>query len=111
MSRKNELINIIRNLGLFNCRSQDKFVPDCFKFNLIEVRHSILQGLLDTDGHVSTDGKVSITTVSPKLSEDIKFLVQSLGGTVSIKISKRIGKRDCFYMSIVLSNNFIITFK
>ena len=49
----NKLINAIRELKLFNCRSHDKFIPDCFKFNTVEVRHSILQGMLDTDGHIA----------------------------------------------------------
>lgn len=103
----NDLITIIRELGLFNKLSHEKFVPKCFLWNSIENRHAILQGLLDTDGHVNKQGnRISITTVSPELAKNIKWLVDSLGGHCRIRTSVREGKRDCFYMAITLPDQF-----
>src|SRR4029077_6786333 len=49
-------------------------------------RTSLLQGLLDTDGCVrQSDNNIEYTTVSPRLAQDVAFLIQSLGGTARIR--------------------------
>ncbi len=64
-------------------KSADKFVPEDYKLNTPEVRLSLLQGLLDTDGGTSKSGhSVYYYSVSNKLADDVEFLVQSLGGIV-----------------------------
>jgi len=69
-------------LGLTGLRSGEKFIPESYLWGSEESRLAILQGLMDTDGTVSKKGKsVTFTTVSPRLKEDFKHLVQSLGGT------------------------------
>lgn len=90
---KNNILEAIRNLGLNGKKSNQKFIPDVYKFNTPEVRLEVLRGLIDTDGfiHVAKGGggcTVIYTTVSQKLAEDVKFMVQSFGGTVSIKTKK-----------------------
>lgn len=85
-----QMAKYLRPLGLMGTKSNDKFVPDCYKYGSVSDRVSVIQGLLDTDGTtVASRGKVTTSieygTVSPQLAEDMKFLVQSLGGTVSIK--------------------------
>ena len=49
----------IENLGLSESRSPNKFIPHIYKYSSIENRLSILQGLMDTDGHcmISKNGK------------------------------------------------------
>lgn len=67
----------------------EKFVPDCYKFNTVDIRRAVLQGLMDTDGYVCKQGvTVQFTSVSEALAEDVRFLVNSLGGnaTISSKI-------------------------
>ncbi len=79
----------IKSLGLFGKDSGSKFIPKDYLFNSVDVRLSILQGLMDTDGCVSGAG-VEFTSVSKDLSEGVQFLVRSLGGYANI--TKRITK-------------------
>lgn len=74
--------------GLVGKKSATKFIPESYKINSIKNRIAILQGLMDTDGSIWNNGVVEYTTVSPKLAEDVKFLVQSLGGTVKTSIKQ-----------------------
>lgn len=77
-----QLRGYLKSYGLIGKKSNDKFVPNQYKINSIENRLATLQGLMDTDGSIWKNGVVEYTTVSSKLAEDVKFLVQSLGGTV-----------------------------
>lgn len=70
-------------LGLRNARSATKFVPDCYKSNTAAVRLAVLRGLMDTDGFAGRTS-TSFTSVSKRLAEDVKWLVESLGGTAHI---------------------------
>lgn len=65
--------------------SEDKFIPREFKYNSRKVRLSLLQGLMDTDGYVSTNGIPIFTTVSEFLCQDIMWLARSLGYNCSFK--------------------------
>lgn len=82
----------ILNLKLNNLKPNNKFIPSSYKFDSIENRIELLRGLLDTDGHVNkiTSG-IYYTTTSKQLSEDIRFIVESLGGICKISI------RENFY--------------
>lgn len=79
---RNPVLKKLRVLGLLEKHAEDKFIPDEYLFNSVQVRTEILQGLLDTDGSVSGCG-IEYTTASPHLAEQVKFLVQSLGGIVT----------------------------
>ena len=74
----------LRELGLVGTRSPTKFVPDPYLYNSARVRLAVLQGLLDSDGGpVTQQGRtcrVQYTTTSPRLRDDVVFLVRSLGG-------------------------------
>lgn len=72
----------IKRLGLFNKYSYKKFIPQDYLFNSVENRLAILQGLMDTDGNIETNGKVEYCTTSKQLKDDVTFLVQSFGGKV-----------------------------
>lgn len=47
-------------------------------------RLALLQGLVDSDGHVTPSGQVEVTTVHRHLAEQVRELVASLGRKVSI---------------------------
>jgi len=80
----NPLTASLRGLSLMGARSGTKFVPDLYLFNSPDVRLAVLQGLLDTDGGPVTQARrtcrVQYTTISPRLRDDVVFLVRSLGG-------------------------------
>jgi phosphate starvation-inducible PhoH-like protein len=81
---ENPVTGVTRLLGLLGTRSSTKFVPDLYRYNSHQVRLAVLQGLLDTDGGPVTQRnrtcRVQYTTVSPRLRDDVIFLVRSLGG-------------------------------
>lgn len=68
--------------NLRNKHSFDKFIPDDYKFNSEDVRRSILQGLIDSDGYVSKGGLIEFACTSEQLIKDISFIVKSLGGVI-----------------------------
>jgi phosphate starvation-inducible PhoH-like protein len=80
----NPVLTTLRELGLAGTRSTTKFVPEPYLYNSASVRLALLQGLLDTDGGpVTQEGRtcrVQYTTTSPRLRDDVVFLVRSLGG-------------------------------
>ena len=68
----------LAKLGLL-CKSIDKHIPREYLLNSREVRLELLRGLIDTDGYIDKIGAVTLTTCSDRLSDDIEFLVRSLG--------------------------------
>jgi hypothetical protein len=84
-SQKNPIIEKIKELNLYHKKSHEKFIPEIYKINSKQIRIDILQGLLDSDGTVDRKcGKISFSTVSEKLADDVKFIVQSIGGIATI---------------------------
>jgi len=82
----NPVKEILKELELFGCTSENKFIPHVYKWSSVANRVALLQGLMDTDGTVDKRGTaVTYTTVSQRLAEDIKFLVESIGGKVVIR--------------------------
>ena len=79
-----ELEADLKGLKLTGCDSSTKFVPNIFKYGTVETRWSVLQGLMDTDGTIDKRGHCAFSTVSRRLAEDVKFLVNSLGGLATI---------------------------
>ncbi|NLS96673.1 MAG: hypothetical protein GXX96_31440 [Planctomycetaceae bacterium] len=65
----------LRKLGLL----QNKHVPAQYLRADYSQRLELLQGLLDTDGHVSNGGKCEIIIKYPKLADDFGELLSSLG--------------------------------
>jgi phosphate starvation-inducible PhoH-like protein len=81
---ENPVTGAVRRLGLYGTRSTTKFVPDLYLYNSHKIRLAVLQGLLDTDGGPVTQKdrtcRIQYTTTSPRLRDDVVFLVRSLGG-------------------------------
>jgi phosphate starvation-inducible protein PhoH and related proteins len=87
----------LRQLGLAGTRSSDKFVPEPYLYNSPAVREAVLQGLLDSDGGpVVQRGRtcrIQYTTCSPRLRDDVVFLVRSLGGVAYWRVRRAAGRR------------------
>jgi phosphate starvation-inducible protein PhoH and related proteins len=84
MTMENPVTGVVRRLGLYGSGSATNFVPEAYLYNSVDVRLGVLQGLLDSDGGpVVQEGRMSriqYTTVSPRLRDDVLFLVRSMGG-------------------------------
>lgn len=112
---KNHLIIKLKTLGLMGLGSHNKFIPKEYKFSTIENRLAILQGLMDTDGSISGMSKsIEFCSTSKQLTEDIVFIIQSLGGTATkaerytyytYKNVKKKGKLS-YRLNISLPNKF-----
>lgn len=85
----NPLIDLLKSIGLWGKYSGERFIPEEYFSGSHEQRLALLQGLMDTDGTIGTRNRKSYSTTSPKLAEDIKRLVYSLGGAASITIASR----------------------
>lgn len=82
---RNAIKAILVKYGLYGCSSHTKFIPVDYKYSSVEDRYAIVQGLMDTDGCASDQKIIEYSTVSKKLSEDVKEICQSLGYMVRVK--------------------------
>lgn len=71
--------NILSFYGISDKHSWDKYIPDDYKYNSIDVRKEILRGILDTDGTVNNNGIPMLTTTSEQLCKDVMWICRSLG--------------------------------
>jgi hypothetical protein len=71
-------IEYLYECGLWMKKSEDKFIPDLYKYNNRDIRLNVLKGLLDADGHIH--GKVpTLSTTSEHLKNDVIEIARSLG--------------------------------
>jgi phosphate starvation-inducible PhoH-like protein len=91
---------VARGLGLSGKRAMTKFVPDAYLYNNAKVRLAVLQGLLDTDGGPVTQQdrtcRIQYTTTSPRLCDNVIFLVRSLGGVAYSRVRPAVGRKPGF---------------
>jgi hypothetical protein len=74
------LTPLLRANGLFG----NKHVPMAYLRASRVQRLALLQGLIDTDGHVAPDGQVEFCSIKRGLAEAAQELVRSLGGKASL---------------------------
>jgi len=84
----NALMEGLRSLGLWNIRSDQKFIPDAYLNTSRESRLELLRGLMDTDGWVERWGSARFCSTSERLATDVTALVRSLGGWCSLRRRK-----------------------
>lgn len=102
LKRNNKYSREIERLGLRGKKSDDKFIPKEYLFGSIEDRLELLQGLMDTDGYAGKSMN-EITLKSKQLIEDLRFLVESLGGIgrLNDKFIYYNGKKIKYYRLLV----------
>lgn len=87
--------NILDSLGLLGVKSDTKFIPKEYLYSSIQSRNRLLQGLLDTDGHINSRDLFEYSTVSKALSLDITNLCRGLGRHIGGYLMDR--KEDSSY--------------
>jgi replicative DNA helicase len=75
----NPLKENLKALGLWDKRSEGKFIPALYKHANRPARLALLQGLLDADGWVERTGSIRFATSSERLADDVVDLSRSLG--------------------------------
>jgi len=81
---ENKLLDAIKNLGLIDKYSDEKFIPSQYLYASKESRLELLRGLIDIDGTVEKCGAMTYTTTSERMSKEIQSLARSLGSFASI---------------------------
>jgi len=87
--RRKQLRKQLDSLGLLNSNSDNKFIPEAYKWDTVENRYWLVRGLMDTDGYTAPNKNACYyTTISKQLGEDMAFMLRSLGAYVSIRKKK-----------------------
>lgn len=83
----NIVVSEFKRLNLLGCNAKFKFIPDVYKYNSEDVRRSILQGLMDSDGYAMNPRSNThiFTTTSASLAEDVRWVCESLGYLTSMR--------------------------
>ena len=86
-NNKSKFHIFLEKSGLINCLAKDKFIPKEYLLSSYKNREYLLQGIMDGDGSpVRTSHSIEWSSASKKLSDDVIFLVQSLGGMARYSI-------------------------
>ena len=88
---------------LWQTKSETKFIPRDYLEGSIEQRYNLLAGLLDTDGSIEIKGRITYTTISPLLRDNVIEICRSLGMIATYFIDKREEKymgNKCYIINI-----------
>lgn len=105
---KQTLQKELSSLNLLGTYSYNKFIPELYLYSSKEQRFELLRGLMDTDGFADSR-HIEYYTVSPKLADNVVFLLRSLGIQCKKAIKKSgykdqdnkiIRCKDCYRISI-----------
>ena len=91
----------LRGLGLLG----NKHIPEDYLCASVEQRISLLQGLIDTDGDITKEGKVTFNQTNLRLIQQVLCLVHSLG------IKARITERQTSYNGVPSQKSYRLMFK
>ena len=82
----------LRDLNVFN----NKHAPELYLRAGMEQRQALLQGLIDSDGHIYANGRAEFTSKSIRLAEGVQELALSLGMKATIRESGERGVEEGF---------------
>jgi len=75
----------IAALGLAWKSSHEKFIPEVYKLGSVSQRVALLQGVLDSDGSVGSNGThASFTSTSERFARDVQEIAWSIGAIARI---------------------------
>ena len=82
----------------------NKHIPNEYKRASYSQRLALMQGLIDTDGHVLAKGQIEFTSTSRRLASDVYELAWTLGVKATIRTGKAtLNGKDCGakYLSLI----------
>lgn len=85
---------------LINAYSHNKYIPRDYLEDNIMNRLALLNGLLDSDGGVDNKGRVSFTTNSAVLRDNVLELCWGLGYKASVFVDKHKSTSTCYNIHI-----------
>jgi len=104
-----------KSLDLLDKKSRAKFIPKEYLINSIDNRFKLLQGLMDSDGSCFitknkkgySTKRLSYSTMSEKLKDDVIELVKSLGGLVFLtkETREKYNGGTCYLLNIKIDKN------
>lgn len=94
----------LEKMGLIGKLPCERFIPKEYLKGSVAQRKALLAGLLDGDATLTPGGGALYYTTSPALCEDVRELVRSLGGTVSVSFIKQ-GKLSRYHIRVSLIFN------
>lgn len=83
--------DLVDKIGLLGVKSYTKYIPKEYLYSSKNSRQMLLQGLIDTDGHINKRGLIEYSTVSTQLCQDFAQLLRGLGKQVNVKLYERKG--------------------
>lgn len=83
-NKKSIIKTLLKELNLLGTNSDTKFIPKEYLYSSLENRKKLLNGLIDTDGHISSRNLFTFSTVSEQLHLDFVELCRSLGKQIYI---------------------------
>lgn len=103
----NQLMNYIKKIGLNGMNSENKFIPNIYKYSAIKDRYNILAGLLDSDGSHDGRGGFDYISKSIRLANDVCFICRSLGLSANISPCKKASQNGTVgdYFRVYISGN------
>jgi replicative DNA helicase len=112
---RSETRKILDDMGFMGKLSYQKHIPKEYLYSGINDRIELLRGLIDTDGTVVRGNCIEYSTTAPNLANDVKELVQSLGGRCTItsrmgryrKEGKTINTRTNYRLNLSFTNNVV----
>jgi hypothetical protein len=81
----NVYIRELKALGLMGKNSYTKEIPELYMHGSTDQRIALIQGLMDTDGTIDTNGSLSFSSSSYTLAKQMQYLIRSVGGIARIK--------------------------
>lgn len=109
-----KLINFHKLLSV-NSLIKNKHIPNIYKRASISQRLELLQGIMDTDGHIRKNGVCEISLSNERLANDVYELLMTLGAKVGMKKRKAklygVEKKEKFVLTFTPYNEFFNPFK
>lgn len=101
-TKQDSLQSKLRSIGVLG----NKHIPQEYLFSSFDQRLALLQGLMDTDGHVMKTGVCEFTTTDQSMAEQFRILATSLGIKCHLKTRqvKGFGKITTAYRVFFTTN-------